>query len=144
AAALMTVSDEECRHFADLGAGSVHLVPNGVDCAQYARLATGRHGASPLVLYIGTMSWAPNASAARYLATDVLPAVRARIPGARLRIVGKNPPADLQRLDGVDGVEVTGGVPDVQPHLEAAALLAVPLETGGGTRLKILEAFAAG
>jgi glycosyltransferase involved in cell wall biosynthesis len=144
AAALMTVSDEECRHFTSIGGRAVHLVPNGVDCRQYARLATGRPGASPLILYIGTMSWAPNASAARYLATEVLPAVRARIPSARLRIVGKNPPADLQRLHGLDGVEVTGGVPDVVPHLAEAALLAVPLETGGGTRLKILEAFAAG
>jgi glycosyltransferase involved in cell wall biosynthesis len=142
--ALFAVSDEECEYYRALGARHVQLVPNGVDCAQYESHPTGRPNAGPLILYIGTMSWTPNAAAARFLATDVLPAIRTRIPGARLRIVGKNPPEDLRRLDGRDGVEVTGGVPDVQPHLREAALLAVPLETGGGTRLKILEAFAAG
>lgn len=142
--ALFAVSDEECEYYRALGARHVHLVPNGVDCAGYAAQPTGRADAGPLILYIGTMSWTPNAAAARFLADEVLPAVRARIPSARLRIVGKNPPADLLSRNGRDGIEVTGGVPDVQPHLREAALLAVPLETGGGTRLKILEGFAAG
>jgi glycosyltransferase involved in cell wall biosynthesis len=142
--ALFAVSEEECRYYRSLGARHVQLVPNGVDCGAYDALPTGRASAGPVILYLGTMSWTPNAAAARFLATDVLPAVRARVPGARLRIVGKNPPADLEGLNGRDGIEVTGGVPDVRPHLEEAALLAVPLETGGGTRLKILEAFAAG
>jgi glycosyltransferase involved in cell wall biosynthesis len=89
------------------------------------------------------MSWPPNAEAALLLANDVLPAVRRRVTGARLRIVGRNPPAEVKSA-AADEVEVTGGVESVIPHLRDAALLAVPLEAGGGTRLKILEALASG
>ncbi|HEX5473159.1 MAG TPA: glycosyltransferase family 4 protein [Vicinamibacterales bacterium] len=141
---LFSVSEQERRYFRDLGAAQVALVPNGVDCEAFAGFPAGRPDAAPIILYVGAMSWAPNASAATALAEHVLPSVRARIPGARLRIVGKHPPASLRARHGREGVEVLGGVPDVKPHLREAALLAVPLKTGGGTRLKILEAFAAG
>jgi glycosyltransferase involved in cell wall biosynthesis len=96
-------------------------------------------------LYVGALGWPPNASAARFLAVEVLPLVRRRVPGARLLIVGKNPPAELLALaEGGNGVQIAGNVPDVVPYFLDADVLAVPLETGGGTRLKILEAFAAG
>lgn len=141
---VFSVSRDECDYFAKLGAPDVRLVPNGVDCRAYADMAVGRLGSDPVVLYLGTMSWAPNAAAARFLAQQVMPVVRATLPEATLQIVGKNPPEDLRLLHGHDGVQVLGGVPDVRPYLRNAAVLAVPLESGGGTRLKILEAFAAG
>ncbi|MDY3558988.1 glycosyltransferase family 4 protein [Gemmata sp. JC673] len=141
--ALFAVSDTEAGHFRALGAKAVHTVPNGVDCAALADLPTGR-GGPPVVMFLGTMSWGPNAAAARFLARDVLPALRARVPDAVLAVVGRDPPADLLALNGSPGIEVTGGVPDVKPYLLRASALAVPLDAGGGTRLKILEAFAAG
>jgi glycosyltransferase involved in cell wall biosynthesis len=142
--ALLTVSDEDARHFEALGPRSLHLVPNGVDCAAYAGLPTGRDGASPLILYVGAMSWGPNVAAAEFLAKVMLPRVRAIISEARVRIVGRDPGPEVTALRQLPGVEVTGGVHDVMPHLREARLLAVPLFSGGGTRLKILEAFAAG
>jgi glycosyltransferase involved in cell wall biosynthesis len=141
--ALFSVSMQEAEHFRALGASSVHTIPNGVDCAAFAELPAGRPG-PPVVMLLGTMSWGPNAAAARFLAREVLPAVRARIPDAVLAIVGRDPPPDLLALNGTPGIEVTGRVPDVKPYLLRASLLAVPLDAGGGTRLKILEAFAAG
>src|SRR5207302_6064687 len=76
---------------------------------------------------------------------EVLPAVRRRVPGARLTIVGKGPSPELLALASADDhVHVAGHVPDVAPYFRTADVLAVPLEAGGGTRLKILEAFAAG
>ncbi|QDV39718.1 glycosyltransferase family 4 protein [Tautonia plasticadhaerens] len=141
---LLTVSEDDARHFAGLGAGDVRVVPNGVDAASYADLPEGRSTPIPTLLYIGAMSWEPNARAARFLATEVLPAVRERFPGARLRVVGRDPSREVRSLGGRPGVEVTGTVADVRPYLADADVLAVPLETGGGTRLKILEAFAAG
>lgn len=141
--ALLAVSDTEAAHFRGLGARAVHTVPNGVDCAALTDLPTGRSG-PPVLMFLGTMSWGPNAAAARFLARDVLPALRARVPDATLTVVGRDPPADLLALNGSPGVEVTGGVPDVKPYLRRASALAVPLDAGGGTRLKILEAFAAG
>jgi glycosyltransferase involved in cell wall biosynthesis len=90
------------------------------------------------------MSWEPNAKAAIYLAEQVLPRIRMEFPDCRLRIVGRDPTSEVQALTAHPGVEVAGRVPDMVPHLAEAHCLAVPLEAGGGTRLKILEAFAAG
>ncbi len=99
---------------------------------------------APTLLYLGAMSWQPNAKAAEFLAREILPAVRQRFPNARLQLVGRNPGADVLALRQLPGVEVAANVPDVGVYLAQATLLAVPLDSGGGTRLKILEAFAAG
>ena len=122
----------------------MRLVPNGVDCQAYGRLPVGRRSDEPLLLYVGTMSWEPNARAAIFLAEAVLPKVREQFPRCRLRIVGRDPTAGVSALAALPGVEVAGRVAEMAPHLAEASLLAVPLESGGGTRLKILEAFAAG
>ena len=66
------------------------------------------------------------------------------MPNAELHVVGRNPPTALARRLSVRGVTVTGDVDDVRPELARAALVVVPLRIGGGTRLKILEAWAAG
>lgn len=141
---LLTVSQSDASHFLALGGRAVHVVPNAVDCAAYDSLPTGRRSGSPVLLYVGAMSWAPNASAARYLACEMLPKVRCRFPEIRLRIVGRDPTPEVEALRGLAGVEVTGTVKSMIPHLAEAHVLVVPLEAGGGTRLKILEAFAAG
>jgi glycosyltransferase involved in cell wall biosynthesis len=143
ATALLTVSTLEQDYFASLGAKKVAVVPNGVDCAAFASLSEKRSG-PPILLYVGALSWAPNAQAALFLAREVLPAVRHAYPEVRLQVVGRGPSPELLALRGQEGVEVTGGVPDVVPYFGSAHVLAVPLEAGGGTRLKILEAFAAG
>jgi glycosyltransferase involved in cell wall biosynthesis len=144
-AALVTAtSDEDCAYYHACGAGRVAMVANGVDCDAYAALPLIRHCRPPVILYVGTMSWGPNAAAARFLATEVLPRVQLRFPDARLRIIGRDPAPDIRALAERPNIEVTGAVPDVIPHLAEAHALAVPLESGGGTRLKILEAFAAG
>jgi glycosyltransferase involved in cell wall biosynthesis len=142
--ALLTVSEEDRLHFASLGSSPIHLVPNGVDCSAYADLPAGRRSPRPVLLYVGSLSWGPNVAAARTLAVEVLPKVRERIPWARVRLVGRDPGPEVTDLARLEGVEVFGSVPDVLPHLRDATLLVVPLEAGGGTRLKILEAFAAG
>jgi glycosyltransferase involved in cell wall biosynthesis len=142
--AVLSVSEEEERYFKAQGAHAVCVVPNGVDCAAYEQLPTGRDGGPPVILYLGSMSWGPNVAAVQFLAREVLPRLRARLPDACLRIVGRDPAPEVLSLKDLPGVQVTGSVPDVVPHLREAHVLAVPLESGGGTRLKILEAFAAG
>lgn len=142
--ALLTVSDEDRRHYAALASCPTHLVPNGVDCAAFADLPAGRRSAEPILLYVGALSWGPNVTAARALAVEILPEVRRRVPDARVRLVGRDPDPEVMALGNLDGVEVLGSVPEVLPHFGGAAALVVPLESGGGTRLKIIEAFAAG
>lgn len=151
-AALMAVSAEEQAEFAALGNNNVHLVPNGVDCSAYKHLPVGRIagnksdtiGAGPVLLYLGALSWQPNAKAAEFLARDVIPIVRQQHPSAVLKLVGRNPGPEVIALGTLPGVEVHANVPDVGVYLAEATLLTVALDSGGGTRLKILEAFAAG
>jgi glycosyltransferase involved in cell wall biosynthesis len=95
------------------------------------------------VLFLGSFIHPPNVDAAIRLARDIMPAVRERVPEAALEIVGDGPPAAVRALAG-DGVAVTGRVDDVRPHVNAAAVVAAPLRLGGGMRVKVLEALAAG
>jgi glycosyltransferase involved in cell wall biosynthesis len=91
--------------------------------------------------YVANFAHAPNVHAAELLARRILPAVRARIPAARLLLVGEG---SAELGVGGDGVEKTGRVESVAGTLEAAAVVAMPLRTGGGMRVKVFEALALG
>jgi glycosyltransferase involved in cell wall biosynthesis len=97
----------------------------------------------PRVLFLGSFIHPPNVDAASRLARDVFPPVRLRVGEARLDIVGDAPPPAVRALAG-EGIAVTGRVPDATPYLERAAVVAVPVRIGGGMRVKVLEALAAG
>ena len=121
----------------------VPVIPNGVDTDVFTQVPLTE--ADPLsIVFVGAMRYRPNAEAARWFAMDVLPEIRRRLPGARFAIVGADPPPDVTSLAALPGVTVAGTVPDVRPWLAQAGTVVVPLRAGGGTRLKILEAFAAG
>jgi glycosyltransferase involved in cell wall biosynthesis len=93
------------------------------------------------VLFTGTFAHLPNRDAARWLAAEIMPAVRARCPEARLRMVGSAPPAEVLGLAG-EGIEVIADAPSMEPHLEEAAVVVAPVRSGGGMRMKVLEAMA--
>lgn len=95
------------------------------------------------VLFVGNFQHPPNVDAAVWLARDVFAPLRRTHPDARLTIVGPSPPPEVLALAG-DRVIVTGEVPDVTPHLRDAAVVTAPVRTGGGMRVKVLEALAAG
>jgi glycosyltransferase involved in cell wall biosynthesis len=94
-----------------------------------------------LVLFTGTFAHLPNRDAARRLAEEIMPAVRARFGAARLRMVGSSPPHEVRELIGPE-VEVVADAPTMKPHLEAASVVVAPVRTGGGMRMKVLEAMA--
>lgn len=141
---LVTVSPDDAALARErFGADRVAVVDNGVDTAYFQPAATARDPRH--ILFLGSLDWRPNLDGVRLLLEQVFPAVRQRVPGARLNVVGRNPPAWLETLArAVPGVQFSANVPDVRPHLAAAGVLAVPLRIGGGSRLKILEALAAG
>jgi len=94
-------------------------------------------------MFVGNYDYYPNSDAARYFCAQVLPALRAGAPGPfRVRFVGASPPAAVCALAGEPEVTVTGPVADVTPWYESAHAVIVPVRAGGGTRIKILEAFA--
>jgi glycosyltransferase involved in cell wall biosynthesis len=130
---VVVVSEKE-RDRLPPGARSVLVCPNGREPS-----AVLPEASDPTVAFVATMGWAPNVDAAVWLARDIWPSIRARVPRARLLLVGKDPaPAVLALAD--DTIEVTGTVDDVRPYLAQARVVVAPLRAGGGTRLKIMEA----
>ena len=97
----------------------------------------------PTLLFVGSFTHPPNVDAALTLARRILPAVREAHPAVRLQIVGSSPPRELLAL-ARGGIEVTGAVTSVAPYLDRAAVVVAPIAFGGGMRIKVLEALAAG
>jgi len=142
AAGISCVSRRDGAALEKLGAAQEPLVvPNGVDLERYAF----RAGPAPheRILFVGDLSWPPNAEGVRWFASRVWPLVRDRRPGASVEILGRGAPAEVLRLAG-PGFEFVGEGDDTRPHWTSAAVGVVPLLAGGGTRLKILEAAACG
>jgi polysaccharide biosynthesis protein PslH len=118
-------------------------VPNGVDCNYFRALGTPERANS--LVFVGGMDWYPNVDAMKFMLREIWPAVRSRVPSATMDIAGSNPPKSLIRLaQGLDGVRVLGYVTDVRPLIDSAALYVCPIRDGGGTKLKVLDAFAMG
>lgn len=120
----------------------VAVIPNGVDTSAFA--STQGPEQPDRLIFVGSMNYHANIDAASQFVNGVWPRLRARFPNLRFTIVGANPVPAVQALQSVDGVEVTGTVPDIRPYYAQAIASLVPLTVGGGTRLKILEAMAAG
>jgi glycosyltransferase involved in cell wall biosynthesis len=140
-AAVSDVDAAYLRRMAD-DPGKVATVPNAVDLETVTRW-TGPRTPGQLV-YPGSLTYEPNMDACMHFAREVLPRVRRERPAARLVITGKLPPSVPSELRDDPGVELLGLVPDVRPVVGQSELVVVPLRRGGGTRLKILEAFGVG
>lgn len=120
---------------------NVQVVPNGVDIDAFSPDSSVTEAKSRIV-FTASFDYYPNVQGALYFAEQCWPRIRSAQPGATWHLVGRNPPPEITRLGALPGVTVTGSVPAVQPHLAAAQVAIVPLLTGAGTRLKILEALA--
>jgi len=120
------------------------VVNNGADASSPPLCA--RVGGEPTVLSVGGMGDAYNRDAALYFYDEILPRVHREIPRLRWRVVGANPPpllVDAARRAG-SHIDLAGFVDDVRREYEHADIVVVPLRAGGGTKLKVLEAMAAG
>ncbi len=140
----VTVSDRD-RFFATTLAagGNVASVPNSVDLDALPLLPPAPAG-PPRLLFVGTFDYPPNLEAVTELIEHHLPALRAAFPGLRVRLVGRDDGGHGVRFRGVQGVEVIGPVHDLLPHYRDSHAVYLPIRSGGGTRIKILEAWALG
>ncbi len=120
----------------------ISVVPTGVDLSKFQYDPDLRPSA-PLVVFTGSMDWAPNVDGVEFFCKEIWPLVLAKIPAARFRIVGRDPRPRVMKLASAS-VEVTGSVPSIISHLQEAAVFVVPLRIGGGTRIKIYEGMAMG
>lgn len=120
----------------------VHVVSNGVDAEYFKRSAHALPYSPPTIVFTGDMAYFPNQQAVEFFARDVLPLIRREVPTTRFLIVGRNPNPQVVALQAIDGVEVTGAVPDVRPYLAQAAVAVAPFVIAAGIQNKILEAMA--
>jgi glycosyltransferase involved in cell wall biosynthesis len=143
--AVVAVSEADAALLRRLAPEGRYLVlPNGVDTAAFA-FREAPPAEPPELVFTGTMDFRPNVDAALWFAEAILPLVRRARPDVRCLVVGKAPDARLLAVaQRGPGLVVTGAVPDVRPYLARAAVYVVPMRMGSGTRLKVLEAMAAG
>jgi polysaccharide biosynthesis protein PslH len=135
---------EKCMVEALPARAPVYLVPNGVNCSEYAPPSdptVGMSGRTRLV-FVGAMDYHANVAGVLWFARSVLPALLTRYPDLQLVIIGRNPAPEICRLSSTI-IRVVGTVGDVRPYYKGAFAAVVPLHVGSGTRIKILEAMAA-
>jgi len=121
---------------------AVELIPNGVDVDYFSEAE--RCSSRGSAVFTGLMNYPPNIDACAWFCDAVLPHVARNHADVRFTIVGDKPTATVRGLTRTAGVRVTGRVNDVRPYLAESSVVVIPLRSGGGTRLKILEAMAMG
>ena len=144
---VLCVSDADRQTFSRLYPDSVkappHVIKTGVD-TEYFAPATEYAARRAHLVFTGSMDWLPNEDGIQYFVREILPRVRQTEPEATLSIIGRSPTPAVKRLAETAGIDVTGRVDDVRPHIAKGSVYIVPLRIGGGTRLKIFEAMAMG
>jgi sugar transferase (PEP-CTERM/EpsH1 system associated) len=122
----------------------IFVIENGVDTAFYSEVGPKDESLARRIVFVGSMDYHANIDGAISFAREVWPRVREHQPELIFTIVGKDPAPEVRELTKLPGIEVTGTVDDVRPFYREAIAAVVPLNVGGGSRLKILEAMAAG
>jgi polysaccharide biosynthesis protein PslH len=141
----VVVSETDRQELARLAAGiRLFVVANGTDVSR-PPLREPPAG-SKTAIWVGGMNDEYNREAVLYFAKDIMPIIRTAIPDFRWRVVGRDPPPALVKMASIaaSGIELVGFVDDLGQHYSESAIAVVPLTSGGGTKLKVLEAMAMG
>ncbi len=141
---VLAVSENDRDFFRKYTSDSrMSVIPTGVD-TEYFAPDWGTEEAESIV-FTGSMDWMANEDGIVFFIEKILPLVRRRFPKAKLWIVGRRPSARLKAIAAREtGIVVTGTVEDIRPYMSRGSVYVVPLLVGGGTRIKIFEAMAAG
>lgn len=118
----------------------VHLCPVGLNMADYPVAADSEQD---LVFHLGAMDWRPNLEGVMWFLSDVWPRIRSKVPHARLTLAGKNMPQQILSAQS-DSIHVQGFVQDAKAFVRAGGVMVVPLFSGSGMRVKIVEGMALG
>jgi polysaccharide biosynthesis protein PslH len=142
--AVIAVSREDAERLRSIAQCSPEVIPNAIDVTAYPLRCEQPTGERTL-LFPGTMDFRPNADAATWFIERVLPRVVCEIPDVQCFFAGRRPRADLVHRGQHDPrIAVTGEVPSMTPYWERATICILPLQVGGGSRFKALEAMAYG
>jgi glycosyltransferase involved in cell wall biosynthesis len=139
---LCSVADQQ-RLLDQVPGARTLVIPNAADVDYFQPRTTDPPPDGRTVVFFGHLSYFPNIDGLTYFVQEIWPRIVQMHPKARLKMIGAGAPRSVQALVR-PGVELTGFVSDLRPHLAQAAAVVVPLRLGGGTRLKIVEAMAMG
>ncbi|OWY24174.1 glycosyl transferase family 1 [Sphingobacteriales bacterium UPWRP_1] len=141
---LVPISPLDARQLEEMGCKQpMYLMPAGFNEENYPFSPPGNNLSGSDICYLGSLDWLPNQQGLEWIFTRVLPLVRQQLPNATLFVAGRNaPPGFLQQQ--IPGVVLVGEVPNAAAFLQQHSVVAVPLFSGSGMRVKIIEALALG
>lgn len=141
---VVAVADRDSDQFvSDYGINQPHVIPTGVDLDFFTYQPPERDRD---IVFIGSMDWMANQEGVTFFMDQVWDKIVAQVPDAKMTVVGRSPPGSMVQKAKRRGLnwQFTGFVDDVRPHVHGAAVSVIPLNVGGGTRLKAFEAMAMG
>jgi glycosyltransferase involved in cell wall biosynthesis len=141
---IYSVSQIDAQSIRSLGRGTapVAVVPISVNASGFVRKTPLPAG--PELLFVGGLHWPPNADAVAFFIEEILPEIARAIPNVHLTVVGRSYERSQQRLGNPPGVTFVGHVRDIEPYFSRCRVMVVPLRSGSGMRVKILDALARG
>jgi glycosyltransferase involved in cell wall biosynthesis len=148
---IFCMSNSDRQQISELGIdiNKITIAPNGIDTLQFRPSPSKKHEIankfnfdveSPIILFSGNLSYTPNLQAIQIIYEKIIDSVLEAIPKAKFMIVGSNPPLQFQH----EAMIFTGFVEKIEDYINASDLVIAPLISGGGTKLKIVEAIACG
>jgi glycosyltransferase involved in cell wall biosynthesis len=120
------------------------LFPNLIDALSYPDFS-GKDVEQGSLLFVGNYDYTPNTNGAKILLTDIFPTIKDRYPSAKLYLVSKGLPPNLEKIaKKIPGVETPGFVPDINQYFKIASIFVSPVREGAGMLFKVLEALSLG
>ncbi|WP_392544867.1 glycosyltransferase family 4 protein [Oryzobacter telluris] len=143
ASGILAVSEMDAEHFRRVVPQTrVDVVPNSI----FTPTEMEGLSSAPKLLFVGSLDYPPNVEALTELVTEVLPVIHHAEPRVRLDVVGRRAPASLRAViqASVAEVRLHEAVADLAPFYREARCVVLPMRSGGGTNLKVVEAMAYG
>lgn len=140
---LVTMSEEDKKFIQEKTNKKldIDVVANGVDINFFEKINKDLPN-NPTILFVGTFKWLPNVDAVTFLVKEIWPLILAKIPNAKLHIVGFSPTAKIKGFGKQESIQVSGEINDIRKAYSKAHVLLAPVRSGKGTRFKVLEAMA--
>jgi polysaccharide biosynthesis protein PslH len=140
---LIPITERDGARYREMGnTMPVHVSPAGID--QILPVSCPTNEGLPSLFHIGSLDWAPNQEGLIWFLDNCWSVLRHKHPGLRLYIAGRNAPQWLIRKLGLPGIEYCGEVPDARTFMYSKSVMIVPLFSGSGMRVKIIEGMALG
>jgi glycosyltransferase involved in cell wall biosynthesis len=140
---IYSVSDVDARQIREMAGASVSVVDVPI-AIETGTLSVERLADRPTILFVGGLHWPPNADAVSFFVEEIFPLIRQALPDATFTVVGKSPERVAKHVRHATGVQFVGHVADVEPYFRGSRVMVVPIRSGSGMRVKILDSMGRG